>query len=147
MSEIRLLTSEEVPLLLPLARAFFAEGNIPGKLNEAHFVATLRAHLEHGTGFVFAGGHPIRGTISGVMFNDMATAELCCMEFFWYVRAGERGAIGLKLLAAWEQEAFRRGAVRIMMAHLETPKTKGFERLYERRGYAKREQIFMRERS
>lgn len=145
MSEIRLLTAAEVPLLLPLAREFFAEGNLHGKLNEAHFVNVLRHHIGSGSGFVFAAGTPVRGTISGVMFNDMATAEPCCMEFFWYVRACERGAVGIKLLDAWEREAFSRGAVRIMMAHLDTPKTQGIERLYERRGFRVREKIFMKE--
>lgn len=144
MSDFRFLAPDEIPLLLPLARAFFAEGNLPGTLNERHFVATLKAHITRGTGFVIAAGLPIRGTVSGIMFNDMATAELCCMEFFWYVSAEERGSLGIRLLDAMETEAFKRGSVRVLMSHLSTPKTERFERVYARRGYTKREQIFMK---
>lgn len=144
MSDIRRITAAEVPLLLPLARQFMSEGNIPGKLDEAHFSANLQAHLERGTGFVFV-AEPLRGMISGIMFNDMATAELCCMEFFWFVSPSERGGIGMRLLEALEQEATNRGAVRILMGHMVTEKTETFERLFARRGYRVKEQVFLKE--
>lgn len=144
MSELHLLTASEVPLLVPLIRQFFAEGNIPGKFNEPHAIATLKAHLTANTGFVFAAGCPIRGAICGVMYPDMATAEPCAIEFFWYCLAEERGSLGIRLLDAFEKEAFRRGAVRVLMSHLATPKTERFESMYARRGYVKREQIFMK---
>lgn len=144
MSELHLITAAEVPLLLPLIRQFFAEGNIPGKLNEPYAVATLTKHVEAGTGFVIAAGCPVRGAISGVMYPDMATAELCAVEFFWFVSPEERGSLGIRLLDAFEKEAFGRGAVRVMMSHLSTPKTERFESMYTRRGYMKREQIFIK---
>lgn len=145
MSELYLITPPETPLLLPLAREFMAEGNIPGALNEAHFVATLRAHLERGTGFVIVGGAPFRGMICGLTFPDMATAEPCCMEFFWFVNSQERGSLGMRLFDAWEQESVKRGCVRLMMAHHLTNKSEKFERLLTRRGYGKKEQVYMKE--
>lgn len=144
MSDIRAITAAEVPLLLPLARAFMAEGNIDGKLDERHFVANLQAHLERGTGFVFV-AEPLRGMICGIMFPDMATAEICCMEFFWYVDSHERGSIGMRLLQALEDEAARRKAVRIYMGHMVTDKSETFARLFGRRGYRMKEQVFIKE--
>jgi GNAT superfamily N-acetyltransferase len=144
--DIRLLSVAEVPLLVPLIRKFFAEGNIAGKLNEAHGIANLRSHVSNGTGFILVAGIPIRAGISGITYLDMGTAELCCMEFFWYVDPAERGSsVGLRLLNAWEQEATKRGAKRLLMSHIETEKTAQFLKLYERRGYVKREQIYMKE--
>lgn len=144
--DIRLLTADEVPLMTPLIREFFAEGNIAGKLNEAYAVKLLRGHVTAGSGFMLSAGLPIRAGICGIMYPDMATAELCCIEYFWYVSLPERGSsIGLRLLGAWEQEAISRGATRLLMAHIETEKTAQFAKLYERRGYVRREQIYMKE--
>lgn len=148
MSEIRQLTAHEIPLLLPLARQFhdtLLRGNLNhAPLNEAHFQKILKHHLDAGTGFVIVGGAPIRGMICGIMFEDMSTAELCCMEFFWYVDQNERGSIGLRLLDALEAEANKRGAVRVMMAHLASEGNDRFRKLYERRGFAIKEQIFVK---
>lgn len=144
---LRLLTAAELPLLLPLIRAFFAEGNIPGKLNEPYAVKRLASHVEAGTGFAIADGVPIRGAICGILYEDMATAERCCMEFFWYVAKEERGSLGIRLLDALEKEAFKRGAVRVVMSHLSTDKTDRFDQMYARRGYTKREQIFIKGQS
>jgi GNAT superfamily N-acetyltransferase len=102
----------------------------------------LTTHLTSGNGFVLVAGEPIRGMISGIMFEDMSTGELCCMEFFWFVDPNERGSIGIRLLDALESEARKRGAVRVLMAHLASEKTAKFEKLYERRGYELKEQVF-----
>jgi hypothetical protein len=147
MSELRLLPAHEVPLLLPGARQFFADGLIAGQLHETHFVTTLAGHIERGSGFVVVAGQPLRGALAGILFQDLATAETCCMEFFWYVHASERGSLGVRLLAAFEQESFSRGAVRVIMAHFVNEKTSGFEALYTRRGYRMKEQLFQKERT
>lgn len=144
-NDIRLLSAPEIPLLLPLARAFYGEGNLSGKLNDLHAVKTFQEHVERGSGFVLAGGIPIRGMIAGILFRDLATADLCCMEYFWYVDASARGSLGVRLLDAWEREASRRGAKRMMMAHMHSEKTAQFTGLYERRGYRMKEQIFVKE--
>jgi GNAT superfamily N-acetyltransferase len=144
-SEIRFLNAVEAPLLAPLIRSFFSEGNIPGKLNEPYAIKTLRGHIQSGSGFVLVYGTPIRAGIAGIMYTDLATAETCCSEFFWYVDPVERGSsIGLRLLNEFEKEAKRRGAVRIMMMHLQTKKTASFAKLFKKRGYVKREQVFIK---
>ena len=145
LNDIRLLPDYEVPLLLPLARAFYAEGNLPGALNEKHFVETLKNQINVGSCFVIVGGSPIRGTIAGIVFDDMMTSDRCCMECFWYVSSSERGSLGLRLLDAWENEALQRNASRLVMAHLHSENDERFTKLYGRRGYTMREQIFVKE--
>lgn len=148
MSDIRALAVAEIPLLLPLARQFHAtllRGNLnDAPLDEQHFQKNLRHHLTTGSGFVLVAGMPIRGMICGIMFDDMSTAERCCMEFFWYVDPAERGSLGIRLLAALEAEAESRGAVRVLMAHLASEGLEKFGRMYERRGYALKEQVFVK---
>jgi hypothetical protein len=141
---IRLIQPSEVPLLLPQAREFFKEGAIQGALNEAHFVATLSTQMDAGSMFVLAEGAPFRGAIGGVVYQDLATGERCCMEYFWYVAAYERGSLGVRLLAEFEKEATARGAVRVSMMHHVTPDSKKFDHVYGRRGYTLREQVFVR---
>lgn len=141
---IRLLGSHEVPLLIPQAREFFKEGNICGSLNEPYFIQALTTQIGAGRMFVFVEGSPFRGAIAGTMFEDLATGELCCMEYFWYVDAHERGSLGLRLLVAFEDEAVRRGARRLLMMHHVTPESAKFEHIYGRRGYTLHEQVFVR---
>lgn len=144
-SDIRALEPYEVPLLLPQAREFFKEGGICGKLNDAHFTSTLTRSLEAKQAIVLVCGVPFRGAIAGVMFQDLATSDWCCMEYFWYVAKEERGSLGLRLLDAFEKEAKARGALRVLMMHLENERAGNMQKLYERRGYKFREQIFVRE--
>lgn len=141
---IRLISPAEVPLLIPQARAFFKEGNIQGTLNEPHFIQTLTAQMLTGRMFVFAEGSPFRGAIGATMFEDLATGETCCLEYFFYVDVHERGSLGIRLLAAFEEHAFCRGAVRLMMMHHVTEKSEKFKHFYERRGYTLREQVFVK---
>lgn len=146
MSETRLLTADEVPLLLDGARSFFREFALPGALNESHFVASLRQHIRAGHGFVLAAGAaPFSGSIAGIVYPDFVTGEPTCMEFYWYVMPDRRGSVGVRLLRAFEAEAQRRGARRIMMMHLMAAHTDGFERLYTRAGYKLIEQVYSRE--
>lgn len=141
---MNLITAAEVPLLIPQAKEFFAEGEIDGKLDEKNFVKMVTANIEAGTMFVLAEGVPFRGAIAGVTYKDVATGDVCCMEHFWYVNQHERGSLGLRLLSAFENEAKARGAVRILMMHHVAPGADKFHHLYERRGYRLREQIFVK---
>lgn len=148
MSEIRLLTVDEIPDLLPGARAFFGEGNLLGELNEAHFVATLQSYLRAGMGFVLAAGNApdFTGSIAGIVFPDFATGQPRCMEFYWYVHPELRkGLLGVRLLKAFEAEAVKRGAEHVLMMHLVAGEEAKFERFYARCGYTLREQIFAKQ--
>ena len=145
MSELRLISADEIPLLIPLAREFFASGEIAAKLNENHFIETFKAQIESGNVFVIVAGIPIRGTIAGVIHTDPFGGELTCSELWWFVRKEERGSIGLRLFNEWEVEAKSRGAVRFLMAHLNGSRNDSLDNLFERKGYSKKEQIFAKE--
>jgi len=143
MSDIRLLTSAEVPFLLEGARAFFKEGNLIGELSESHFIQALQGYIESGVGFVLVSGNPpFRGSIAGAIFPDFATGRKRCMEFYWYVNKAERGFTGLRLLKAFEEEAKKRGAEHVLMMHLVAGQEEQFTHLYTRLGYTLKEQVF-----
>lgn len=143
MNDIRTLSSAEVPLLLEGARAFFAEGNLIGELNEAHFVKTIQGYIDSGVGFVLtAGNPPFRGSIAGAIFPDFATGQPRCMEFFWYVNKAERGFVGVRLLKAFEVEAEKRGAKHVLMMHLVAGQEGKFTDFFTRSGYTLKEQVF-----
>lgn len=146
MTDLRLLEAHEVPLLLPRAREFFAEGRIDGALNEAYFVQELSRRLLAQVAFVLVCGQPpFRGAICGVIFQDLATAERCCMEYFWYVAKEERGTLGLRLLVEGERIARERGARRLLMGHHWVGDAVAIENVFKRRSYQPREQIWARD--
>lgn len=141
-NEIRQVTADEVPLLMPGAREFYAEGRLYGKLNEEHCIRTLSGAITAGSAACFASA--FRGAIGGLFFPDLVTSELCCMEYFWFVRKEERGTLGVRLLKALEFECERRGARRLMLMHMVGPDRESFEHFYERMGYRLREQVFVK---
>jgi GNAT superfamily N-acetyltransferase len=143
MPSVRPLRPSEAAYLLPGARRFFAEGLVMGKLNEESFVKGVAGYLNAGVGiFLVYGDPPFQGAIGGAIYPDFPTGDIVATEFFWYVIPEHRGQAGVRLLKAFEEEAKRRGAVRLMMMHFESPKTAAFGHLYERLGYCKKEQIY-----
>lgn len=146
MSDIRLLALEEIPLLLPGAREFFATRKLMGALNEAYFVSALKNHSESGIGFVLVCGNPpFRGSIAGAIVRDFATGDPTCLELYWFVCEAERGSVGLRLLKAFEAEAAKRGAKRIIMMNLAGDEMETFTNFYTRCGYQLKEQVFAKE--
>lgn len=141
----RPLAEIEIPLLLPGARAFFAEGGLQGQLNEQHFVRTLQSYVRNKTGFVLVTGdspHDFQGALGAAVFPDFATGDIVAMEFFFFVHPAARGMAGPRLMRAFEAEALRHGAIRCMLMHLAGPRTEKFVRFYQRSGYALIEQVF-----
>lgn len=146
MNDVRLLSVEEIPLLLPGAREFFATRRLMGELNEAHFVSALKNQSESGIGFVLVCGNPpFRGSIAGAIVRDFATGDPTCLELYWYTCEAERGSVGLRLLKAFEAEATRRGAKRIIMMNLAGDEMDTFAKFYNRCGYRLKEQVFAKE--
>lgn len=148
-TEVRLLAHDEMHLMLPGAREFFATGQLQGKLNEGHYVKTLSNYTKIGVGFVMARvvDGVLHGAIGGVISPDYATGELTCCELFFFVLAQYRGmgALGIKLMDAYEREARRRGAKRIFLMHLLTEGSCNLERVYARKGYTLVQHAFVKE--
>lgn len=143
MSQTRLLREEEVRLLLPGARNFFGEGHLEGTLNETHFVAQMQTYIRTGVGFVIVAGEPpFDGALGAIVYPDFATGLKRGMEFFFYVNKEYRGLAGPRLMKAYEEEAKRRGAERVLLMHLAVPEASKYVRFYQRFGYRLIEQVF-----
>lgn len=144
--EIRQITRDEACLCLPQARVFFAEGAIPGTLNEEHFVTQIQQFMDAGIGLFIAAidDGQVRGAIGGVAYPDFATGDLTAVELFWFV-GPEYRMVGVKLLIAFERLAKDRGCKRIHMVHLVNYSADKLDQFFERRGYRLTEKAFTRE--
>lgn len=141
------LDADELRVILPGARLFFAEGALPGRLNEEHFMASFASFIKADLGVVLAAFGPDQsfwGAIAGVAFPDVATGDLTANELFWFVLPEHRKC-GIKLLAAFEEEMRRRGCIRIHMVHLYNQSGEKLDRFYERKGYRPLEIAFTKE--
>lgn len=141
---LKLVRAWEVSKLLPGARAFFAEGAIVGDINEDHFCNTLQSLIEREQCICITTDE-YDGAIAGMLYPDLATGKMRCMEYFWFVHPDKRGKLGIKLLKALEQMAKAVGADHLIMAHLATETTEPLKRLYTKRNYQMREQLFYKD--
>lgn len=145
MTLIRDIASDEVPLLLDGARAFFAEAKLLGTLNPESFVRGWQGLLRVGAGLLLGAFDKgaLQGAIGGTIYPDFPTGDIVVMESFWFTIPGRRGA-GLKLLREFEAEAKARGAKRILMIHLAELNDASLSRLYERLDYQLKEKIYIK---
>lgn len=82
------------------------------------------------------------GNISEMLFsNEVVASELC-----WFVLPEHRKSrIGLKMFDAFEYWAKeKQGAKHIVMVHLENESSNKLTQLYNKKGYEKKEQAYMR---
>ena len=143
---VRPINAEEVEKLEPLIAAFFAEGHIEAEFDPKYSARTLRSLLAGGSGIAFVAevDGKLVGLIAGVIHPDMTSGIPCAGEWCWFVAKEYRGLVGLKLLAAYEAEAERRGARKLVMLHLMNEDGEKVAEVLKRRGYIPREQLFMR---
>lgn len=147
MHTTRLISPAEVPLMAPAAKQFFEEFGLSGTFNKISFTVGWTSLVRHGGGFVIAcfnesGG--IDGAIGMAMNVDIATGDKICVEMFYYVTPSLRGH-GLRLLGLAEEEAVRHRCKRIWMIHLENERAEGMKKIYERKGFALKEHLYMKE--
>lgn len=147
---IRLLSINELPLLLEGGREFFAEGKIPGGFDEYHFVCSVGSFMRDGVCYVAGSFSPdgrIQGALAWMLHPGIFSPALCATELFWFVRDEFRGriSVGMGLLAFFENEARRRGAKRLAMIHMMNLQPEKLSKLYERRGYTLIEKHYERE--
>lgn len=138
MVDIREMAPDEVEAMIPLARKFFAEGNLPGNFAPDHFVDNWRNWIEAGVGVVFSAwrGFDLLGFLGGIRLVSPTTAEMELHEMFWFMDPDERiGTAGLRLLKAFEEEGQRIGAARVTMVHLCNDTGSRVAKLIERRGF------------
>lgn len=131
---IRVLQKDDLPRLDKLFTQFASASGrefVPGA-----FHAAWGRVIDAGLGVVFVAeiGGSILGMLGAVFTEDPFTGKPVALENFWFVSPEARGSVGIRLLNAFEMEAVKRGAEKIVMVCLSSL-TEGLGRLYERRGY------------
>lgn len=145
---IRLLQSEDVPLMLPLARNFFVEAQLPGVLKPEVFESNWRKFLASGIGVVIGLFHEatLCGVIGGLTVPDLCTGDTTTCETFWYVNQEQRrGGMSLRLLREFEVEAVKRGSKKVTLVHLAGENAEGLKKVYERLGFRALETHYVKE--
>ena len=126
---------------------FFAEGNLPGKFNKAHFCNQWERLITHADGAilgVFDDEGNILGALGYAIAPDFFTGQSVATELLWYVLPEHRG-YGLALLEAFERHARQRGAKFVGMTHLMSLQPEKLGAFYERCGYKCIEHHYMKE--
>lgn len=138
--------AERLAELAGLGAQFHAEGKLPGRFVPEVFEHTWRTFLDAGVAdiFVHEQDHHITGMLGAIIYPDANDGALVATEMFWYVAPEARGT-GLRLLRDFETWAQRRGAARIIMAHLHELMPEALTKLYLRRGYRPVETHYLKE--
>jgi len=127
------MSVDDLDVLRGSALAFAEESNLPGGLDPDQWVSSWTRLIDAGQGFMLS--TECGAAVAGILHPDMNNGDLVCQEAFWFVPKGSRHGIGLDLFAAWEAEASRLGAVRLIMVHLAQLDAARLGKLYQRRGY------------
>ena len=115
------VTADQIPQLVPMAREFYAEFDLPGGVVPQVFRANWKMWMENGFGVVIGAfdGDEMVGASGGLVVNAANDGVLEANEMFWYLDPAYReGGHGVKMLQAWEQACREAGAKRISMIRL-----------------------------
>ncbi len=136
---IRPLMPHEAHAMSTLANEFYAEGDLPGMLDEQRFLSIWEMWLSQGSGLVIGAWHgeQLVGAIGGLFSFSPMTGDLELNEMFWFVgREARKAGVGLDLLDRFEQEARGHQADRVTMVHLANGVGQKVGELLKGRGYA-----------
>lgn len=133
---VRKATDADYKQLDALAKKFFLEGKMKGKIGDSNFSTGLRNYVDAdvATCLTLVDGEIVKGMIGAMITTDFVTGDLICSEMFWYVDPSHRRQ-GIKLHRALEAEAKNRGCARIYMVHLAKLNADKMEKYYLRCGY------------
>lgn len=81
------------------------------------------------------------GLVSPLYFN---LSHKTGQELFWWIKPGQRGAAGLRLIDALEQSARARGCTSWAMIALDHIDPERTAKIYERRGYRPSERTYIK---
>jgi GNAT superfamily N-acetyltransferase len=145
---IRAAHPDDMPALMEMGRAFFAEagheGSFPGfEFDPDSFEMTLSLLGQSNLLLVADKG---QGAV-GMGAIDVATAYwnrkvVLSREAFWYVQPAHRKGLGRALLAAMETAARSYGAVVFDVVAEPGPRSETLEILYQRKGFNPAERTF-----
>lgn len=141
-------TQEDLWLTRELAQGFFDESKLPGELDFNHWIGQWLKlfSLDIGGFLVYESDNEIKGMLGGFFVENMMTRSIEAIEAFWYVKENYRGTlIGIKLLKAFENEARKRNAVTVRMAHLSDLNANTMSKMYLRMQYQPLECYYTKE--
>lgn len=141
---IRLLQKNELSRVHKLGQWFFTAAKRPGAFNPVAFDRMWSALFDQGLALFLIAEQEgaVVGAFGAVVHEDYLSGQKTASEMFWVVLPESRGTLGLRLFNAFEAEAEKRGAERIMMIHLEHLTPDSLRKLYVRRGYRVIEQTY-----
>ena len=133
---IRQLAAAELGRLDPLGREFYGTSRFLETFSIERFFEIWEALLANGAGVIFGEdcAGELVGVMGGIIHRDIYGEELIAEEMFWFVREASRGA-GIRLYAAFEKWARKKGAASIQMVHLLDVMPEKVARFYLRAGY------------
>lgn len=146
---IRPATAADLPRLVAMGRAFFAEAAWAdvARWDDDGALSALDAMVDADNGVILVAEED--GRIVG-----MAAACLCPLwfcpdeltgqEWFWYVEPDARHGVGRALLDALEAAVKARGARTFTMLAVASLRGHALDRLYQRRGYRPGERSYVK---
>ena len=141
---IRLAKLEDIPNLLRMGELFFNDsgyGEITS-FNKNDTEITLKSLIDLGT-LLTDGKSSMIGFLVFPLFMNQKT--LMSQELFWWVDEDKRGTrIGIDLLKQAEKISKENGATVMNMLSLNDLNGEKVNKLYERLGYKRKEQSYMR---
>ncbi|MGH8897527.1 MAG: GNAT family N-acetyltransferase [Egibacteraceae bacterium] len=122
MLDFSLVSPEELPGLVPLAREFEAAiGNPIIQMKEEAFLSAWRKFIELNVGFLIVAkdaGVPV-GAISAYIVPNDLNGSMLAQESWWFVKPEYRGrGVGRALIELFERYARSRGATRVSLGAL-----------------------------
>ena len=141
---IRLATEKDLPELLRMGESFFDASGY-GDLttfNKEDTEALLVKLINEGW-LLTDGQSTLLGFVVFPMFMNNST--IVAQELFWWVDEESRGSkVGIEILKKAEDLAKEYGATAMMMLSIKELNGDSVNKLYERLGYSRREQTYMR---
>ena len=141
---IRLATTEDIPEMLRMGESFFdASGYSDLTTFDKEDTESLLIKLIDERWLLTDGKSTLLGFVVFPMFMNNKT--VVAQELFWWVDESARGSrVGIEILKKAEELAKEHGATAMMMLSIKELNGDSVNKLYERLGYSKREQTYMR---
>jgi GNAT superfamily N-acetyltransferase len=141
---IRLATKEDIPEMLRMGESFFNASGY-GDLTTFNKEDTEGLFIKLiDEGWLLTDGiSTMLGFVVFPMFMNNST--VVAQELFWWVDEKARGSrAGVEILKKAEELAKENGATAMMMLSIDELNGNSVNKLYERLGYSRREQTYMR---
>lgn len=141
---IRLATKQDIPEMLRMGESFFdASGYSDLTTFNKEDTESLFIKLIDDGWLLTDGKSTFLGIVVFPLFMNNST--IVAQELFWWVDESERKTgIGIEILKKAEELAKEHGATAMMMLSIKDLNGDSVNKLYERLGYTRREQTYMR---